>query len=97
MTLKEMNLNKKIWDFCKEHEGDLPNMHIINVTNDINPMELSYRIYHSKRYCIEVTYEGITEGEPCNHIDGVYYGFSSDTWEGYEDISVEDTVKLLGL
>ncbi len=99
---KKMDVNQKailsrdLFNLCVENEGDHSDMQIIDVSSDdlITCGGQEFRIYHSERYCVEVSKKPIDESEMILSVGGFYYKYSSDNWEGYKNISVDEVLQL---
>lgn len=89
---------KKLFDLCEQYgEGIYHKLHIIE--NSQFPEEKKeYRVYHSNGYCFDVTKEKIeiAEDERCDSCIGGYeYYFNEGTYDGFNEITVEEAIELL--
>lgn len=89
---------KKLFDLCEKNDEEVYNkLHIIE--NSRFPDEKKeYRVYHSDGYCFDVSKEKIelAEDEICDSCIGGYeYSFNVGAYEGFKEIAVEETIKLL--
>lgn len=87
---------KKLFDWCVDNEGDLDSMHIIRM--DEGDTEI-FRLYHKNGHCVIVTSEtlDLSEDESCENIDGVWYGYDDELFDGFIPIDIKDLIKLLGI
>jgi len=88
---------KRLFDWCVENCGELDGMHIID-TSDFNDLT-KFRIYHKDGHCIDLYGEvlDLSEDESCENIDGIYYHYNDELFDGFNPIEVEDFIKLINL
>ncbi len=89
---------KIIFDLCeKRGEGIYDKLHIIN-TSQYHDEKKEYRIYHADGYCFDVSKEklDLDEDEVCiSCINGYEYLFNEGIYDGFNEISEEEAIKLL--
>jgi hypothetical protein len=94
---------KEIFNLIKNlDEGIYGKLHIIDIESDYdyesqNFKLKKYRIYHADGYCFEVSREKIdlVEDESCELIDGFYYNFDSEMFEGFKELSIQECIVLI--
>jgi hypothetical protein len=89
---------KIIFDLCeKRGEGIYNKLHIIN-TSQYPDEKKEYRIYHADGYCFDVSKEKLEldKDEVClSCIKGYEYLFNEGIYDGFNEISEEEAIKLL--
>jgi hypothetical protein len=91
--------NKILFDLVNNiGEGLFISLHIIDITEEA---DITYRIYHDKGYCFNVEREYMEAKEFYNKeerkeaIDGYFYYFQSDLFEGFETLTIDEAIELI--
>lgn len=99
---------KELFDLVEyKGEGIEGKLHIINISDFSYDEELfddveKYRIYHGDGYCFNTEKYRIIDEDIFNkqyseenNINGFYYYFISDLFDGYKTLSLEEAIKLI--
>jgi|SRR5690349_14948403 len=101
-------MEKELFDLV-EHKGECleGKFHIIDISDysydeTIFDNAVKYRIYHEEGYCFNIERYEIINFEEFEYshskeenIDGFYYYFISDLFEGYKELNLKKAVELI--
>lgn len=89
---------KKLFDLL-QLIGESMNDYVHIIKDSEFDEKVRYIIYHSNGHCIEVEREivDISEDEIIENIDGYSYYFSSDLYEGFKEISIDEVIGFIKL
>ncbi len=82
-------VGEKLTDNIHILMSDVYDSHILNLFT-----YRKYVIYHSKGHCIVVDKEIADEDEE-EHINGYKYSFSSDLYEGFKEVSIDEVIEFI--
>jgi len=101
-------MEKELFDLVEyKGEGIEGKLHIIDISDysydeDLFHDQKKYRVYHGDGYCFNIEQYEIDDVELFNeeygeefNINGFYYYFISDLFDGYKELSLEKAVELI--